>query len=136
MPRLLTLAALVLTFGVNFSLAQSSSSADDRVIGTWSGTYSGDGSGKFTMVFSRDAPKKIAGTVEVQAEAGSYTATFKSIGVDGASVKMAYDEPDNSAVEVQLEATLDGNSMTGNWKSVDTGVKSVVESGTFTGSKQ
>jgi hypothetical protein len=136
MPRMLTLAALVLTFGVNFSHAQSSSSADDRVIGTWSGTYAGDGSGKFTMVFSRDAAKKITCTVEVQAEAGGYTATFKSIVVDGASVRMAYDDPDNSAVEVQVDATLNGNSLTGTWKSVDTGAKSVVASGTLTGSKQ
>jgi hypothetical protein len=57
------------------------------------GSYAGDGTGKYTMVLSRDADKKIGGTVETTADgAGSYTATFKSIVVDGASVKMAYDE--------------------------------------------
>jgi hypothetical protein len=135
MPRLLSLLVLALSVGLNSTHAQSSS-GDARMIGTWSGTYAGDGSGKYTMVFSRDAATKITGTVEVLADAGGYKATLKSIGVDGTTVKMAYDEPDNSAIEVQLEATLDGNSMTGTWKSVDTGAKSVVASGTFTGSKQ
>jgi hypothetical protein len=36
---------------------------------------------------------------------------------------MAYDEPGNSGIEVQLEATVDGGSLTGTWKSVDTGAK-------------
>jgi hypothetical protein len=136
MRRLLSMLVLVLTVGLNSVHAQSSSSADDRLIGTWSGTYAGDGTGKFTMAFSRDAAKRITGTVDASPDSGSgYTATFKSIVVDGASVKMAYDEPDNSAMEIQLEATLDGDSMTGTWKSLDTGAKSVVASGTFTGSK-
>jgi hypothetical protein len=111
MPRLLTLLLLALTVGVSSSHAQNSSSDADRLIGTWSGSYAGDG-------------------------AGSYTATFKSIVVDSASVKMAYDEPGNSGIEVQLEAIVDGSSLTGTWKSVDTGAKTVVASGTFTGSKR
>jgi len=137
MPRLLTLLLLALTVGVSSSHAQNSSSDADRLIGTWSGSYAGDGTGKYTMVLSRDADKKIGGTVETMADGGgSYTATFKSIVVDGASVKMAYDEPGNSGIEVQLEATVDGGSLTGTWKSVDTGAKTVVASGTFTGSKR
>jgi hypothetical protein len=137
MRRLFPLLVLALIVGVNSAQAQSSSSAGDQVVGTWSGTYSGDGSGKYTMVFSRDAERKIGGTVEATADAGnSYTATFKSVVVDGKTVKMAYDDPENATNEVQLEATVDGSSMTGTWKSVDTGAKSVVASGTFTGSKR
>jgi hypothetical protein len=136
MTRCLSMLALVLTVGLSTTHAQDSSSTDAALIGTWSGTYAGDGSGKFTMTFSRDAAKKITGTVEASPDSGSgYTATFKSILVDGATVKMAYGEPDNTAMEIQLEAKLEGNSMTGTWKSVDTGAKSVVASGTFTGSK-
>ena len=89
------------------------------------------------MVFSRDAAGEFGGTVEATADAGnSYTATFKSVVVDGKTVKMAYDYLENAAMEVQLEATVDGTSMTGTWKSVDTGTKSVGASGTFTGSKR
>jgi hypothetical protein len=136
MPRFASLLAVVLTASLNPLHAQSASSAADQVVGTWSGTYSGDASGKYTMVLSRDAANKIGGTVEAVADAGNgYKATFKSIVVDGKTVKMAYDDPENAVMEVQLEATVDGNSMTGSWKSVDTGAKSVAATGTFTGSK-
>jgi hypothetical protein len=135
MSRFVSLLALVLIVSLSPLHAQSASSGD--VVGTWSGTYSGDASGKYTMVYSRDAAMKIGGTVEATADAGNgYTATFKSVVVDGTTVKMAYDDPESATVEVQLEATVDGNSMTGTWKSVDTGAKSVVASGTFTGSKR
>jgi hypothetical protein len=135
MSRFVSLLAIILTVGLTALHAQSSSSGD--VVGTWSGTYSGEASGKYTMVFSRDAARNIGGTVEATADAGNgYTATFKSVVVDGKTVKMAYDDPESATVEVQLEATVDGNSMTGTWKSVDTGAKSVVASGTFTGSKR
>jgi len=135
MSRFVSLLALVLTVSLSPLHAQSASSGD--VVGTWSGTYSGDASGKYTMVFSRDAARKIGGTVEATADAGNgYTATFKSVVVDSKTVKMAYDDPESATVEVQLEATVDGNSMTGIWKSVNTAAKSVVASGTFTGSKR
>jgi len=135
MSRFILPLAIVLTVGLSAPYAQSSSSGD--VAGTWSGTYSGDGSGKYTMVLSRDAAGKIGGTVEATADAGnSYTATFKSVVVAGKTVKMAYDDPENATNEVQLEATMDGNSMTGTWKSVDTVAKSVVATGTFTGAKR
>ena len=48
---------------------------------------------------------------------------------------MAYDEPGNTGSKFS-EATVDGGSLTGTWKSVDTGAKTVVASGTFTGSKR
>jgi hypothetical protein len=135
MSRFVSLLAIVLTVGLNPLRAQSSSSVN--VVGTWSGTYSGDASGKDTMVFSRDAAGKIGGTVEAKADAGNgYTATFKSVVVDGTTIRMAYDDPENSVMEVQLEATIDGGSMTGTWKSIDTGAGSVVAKGKFTGSKR
>src|SRR6185369_15557951 len=108
MSRFVSLLAIVLTVGLSPLHAQSASSGD--VVGTWSGTYSGDASGKYTMVFSRDAAGKLAGTVEATADAGNgYTPTFKSIVVDGKTVKMAYDDPESATVEVQLEATVDGD---------------------------
>jgi hypothetical protein len=132
MSRRLSLIVLALTVGLTSLHAQTSSSAEARLIGTWSGTYAGDASGKDTMVFSRDAAKKLIGKVDVQADAGNYSATFKSIVVNGATITLAYDEPDNAAMEVQLEATVNGDSMSGTWKTIDTSAKSVVASGTFT----
>jgi hypothetical protein len=88
------------------------------------------------MVLSEDVKKRITGTIDIAADgAGSYKATFKSIVVDGKTVKMAYDEPDNAALEISLEATVDGASMNGTWKSTNTQTKSVAASGTFTGTK-
>lgn len=134
MPRLLPLLVLAVTVTAGASHAQGSSPAAD-IAGTWSGTYAGDGSGKYTMVISREAGK-LTGTVDTVADgAGEYKATFKSIVVDGKAVKMAYDEPDNPTLEVSLEATVDGASMTGTWKSTNTDTKNVVASGTFTGSR-
>ena len=135
MSRFLSL--LVVALAVGFTPVHAQSSASDRVIGTWTGTYAGDGSGKYTMVLSREAADKIGGTVEAVSDDGNtFKATFKSVVVEGTTVKMAYDNPGNDATEVQLEATMDSGSMTGTWKSVDTSAKSVVASGTFTGSKR
>lgn len=133
MPRMLPLLALTVTVAVSATQAQSSSAAD--VAGTWSGTYSGDGSGKYTMVISRETGT-LTGTVDTVADgAGEYKATFKSIVVDGKTVKMAYDEPDNPTLEVSLEAAVDGASMTGTWKTTNTDTKTVLASGTFTGTR-
>jgi hypothetical protein len=137
MSRFVSLLVLALTVGSSAVHAHSATSNDDGLIGTWSGTYGGDGSGKYTMVFSRDAAKNIGGTVDTVPDGGNgYSATFTSVVVDGATVKMAYDAPDNSAQEIQLEATVNGDSLTGTWKTIDTGAKSVVASGTFTGSRR
>ena len=136
MSRLVSLLSCALVLALSPLYAQGSTSGADHLVGTWAGAYSGDGNGKYTMVLSRDADKKITGTVEVSPDGGNgYSATFKSVVVDGAVVKMAYDDPNNSAMEIQLETKLDGDSMTGTWKSVDTGAKTVVASGTLTGSK-
>jgi hypothetical protein len=73
MPRILMLFLFALTVGVSSSHAQNSSSDTDRLIGTWSGSYAGDGTGKYTMVLSRDADKKIGGTVETMRTARAAT---------------------------------------------------------------
>ncbi len=71
------------------------------------------------MSISRDAAKQLGGTLEATPdEGGDFTATFKSIVVDGSKVTMAYDSPDDGGV-VTLDATLDGATLKGTWKSVD-----------------
>ncbi len=136
MSRFVSLLALVLTVGLSPLHAQSSASADDQVVGTVPARIRAMPRGSARWCFPRDATRKIGGTVEATADAGnSYTATFKSVVVDGKTVKMAYDDPESATVEVQA-ARVDGNSMTGTWKSVDMGAKSVEASGTFTGSKR
>ena len=60
--------------------------------------------------------------------------TFKSIVVDGSKVTLAYDSPGDGGA-VTLDATLDGTTLKGTWKSVD-GSGTVVAGGTFTSAKQ
>ena len=68
-------------------------------------------------------------------EGGGYTATFKSVVVDGDTVTISYDSPED-ATEIQLEATTDGANIKGSWKAVDPSSKTVSASGNFVGSKK
>ena len=39
----------------------------DPIVGSWAGTYDGDGTGKFTMSISRDAASQLGGTLQADA---------------------------------------------------------------------
>jgi hypothetical protein len=135
MRRLLPLILLALVVSFVGPHAQSGTTAEDRVIGTWSGSYTGDGSGKYTMTIARDAAKKLGGSLTNTNENGeSFTATFATVVVDGPKLTISYPTPGGEAGEVQLEATIDKTALTGAWKVVD-GAKNVTQSGTFTGTK-
>jgi hypothetical protein len=135
MRRLLPLILLALVVSFVRPHAQTATAADDRVIGTWSGSYAGDGSGTYTMTIARDAAKKLGGSLTNKNEGGeSFTATFSTVVVDGPKLSIAYPTPGGEAGEVQLEATIDKTALTGAWKVVD-GAKNVVQTGTFTGTK-
>jgi hypothetical protein len=135
--RILSLLTLVLASSIALAAAQSTppAASEDRLIGNWTGTFDGTASGKYTMAFSRDDSKKLAGKVEAMPDGGDgYIATFKSIIVGASTVTIAYDSPDGGGGEVQLEATVDGKSLKGTWKSLDPS-KNVVQIGTFSGTK-
>ena len=135
MRRTLPLILLALVVSLATPFAQSDAAAENNAIGVWTGTYTGDGSGKYTMTIQRDAAKKLGGSVTSTDETGeSDTATFKTVVVNGPKLSITYPTPDGDGGEVQLEATLDKSSLTGAWKVLDS-VKNVVQSGTFTGTK-
>ena len=48
---------------VTIGAVPSSKTADDKVIGTWTGTWDGASTGKYTMSIARDDAKKLGGTV-------------------------------------------------------------------------
>ena len=88
------------------------------------------------MSIGRDEAKNLGGTLEVMFEVGEgYSATFRTIDVDGNTVTLAYDTPGEGA-KVQLDGTLDGTTLKGAWKASDPGTNSVASSGSFTISKQ
>ena len=135
MRHVMLVIAAALISAIALPSAQGPAASKDPIVGSWAGTYDGDGTGKFTMSISRDAAKQLGGTLQAMPDdGGSFTVTFKSIVVDGSKVTMAYDSPGDGSV-VTLDATLDGTTLKGTWKSVDAS-GAVVASGGFTSSKQ
>jgi hypothetical protein len=106
MRRLLPLILLALVVSVAAALAQPA--AEKNVIGKWSGTYTGDGNGKYTMTMERDATKKLGGTLaSTNAEGESSSSTFKTVTVDGAKLSITYDTPGGEGGEFRLDAVID-----------------------------
>jgi hypothetical protein len=135
MRHLMLVFVVALSSAIALPSAQGTTASKDPIVGNWAGTYDGDGAGKFTMSISRDAAKQLGGTLQATSDdGGNFTATFKSIVVDGSKVAMAYDSPGDGAV-VTLDATLDGTTLKGTWKSVDSS-GNVVATGGFTSAKQ
>jgi hypothetical protein len=120
MRRLLPLILLALVVSFARPHAQSATAAEDRVIGTWSGSYTGDGSGTYTMTIARDANKKLGGSLTNTGEGGeTFTATFKTVTVDGPKLSITYPTPGGEGGEIRLEATIDKTALTGAWKVVE-----------------
>lgn len=134
MRRLLPLILLALVVSLATPVAQSAD--ENGAIGTWAGSYTGDGSGTYTMTIARDAAKKLGGTLTNTNDSGeSFTATFKTVTVSGPKLAITYDTPGGEGGEIQIEATIDKGALTGAWKVIDT-AKNVAQSGTFTGTKK
>jgi hypothetical protein len=55
---------------VAIGAAPSSNAAEDKVIGTWTGTWDGANTGKYTMTITRDDAKKLGGTVQTMPDEG------------------------------------------------------------------
>jgi hypothetical protein len=136
MRDVMLVVAVALFSAMALPSAQGTAASKDPIVGSWAGTYDGDDTGKFTMSISRDAAKQLGGTLQAMSDdGGNFSATFKSIVVDGSKVAMAYDSPGDGGVVTTLDATLDGTTLKGTWKSVDSS-GNVVASGGFTGAKQ
>jgi hypothetical protein len=129
------LMCIVVT-GLALPLAGQASRADDPIVGEWSGTFDGDSTGKLGMTFTRDASKNLAGSINVTFDMGEgYTATFKSIDVQGNAVTLAYDSPGDGA-GITLAGTLDGTTLKGTWKAFEPGTTTAVSSGGFATNKR
>jgi hypothetical protein len=136
MRRILSLVMVGLVCGQALAHAQGASAAEERLIGKWTGTWTGDSMGTFTMTIVRDDKKKLGGSILTQ-EKGEDEAkvVIKSVVVDGSRATIKYDTPGKTPSEVTVEATVDGKALKGSWKVMDPATKKMGTSGTFTGSK-
>ena len=92
-------------------------SSGGNLVGTWIGTWEGDGGGKFQMTIAQEAGQKLVGEIAAQpADASSYTAKFKSISFEGNQMTAKYDFPGaEPPAEVIIEGTLKEDTAQGEW---------------------
>ena len=57
MRHVMLVVAIALSAAIALPSAQGTTASKDPIVGSWAGTYDGDGTGKFTMSISRDAAK-------------------------------------------------------------------------------
>jgi hypothetical protein len=98
-----------------FGAQQTSESAGEQFVGTWTGMWEGAGSsGGFELTLDRNKDGAVTGRVSVTGEP-TYKAIFKTLSFDGKKMSARYDFPPDEAAEVVLGATFDGNTAKGTW---------------------
>ena len=106
-------------------------SADEKVIGTWAGTWEGaGGSGNLEVTLQKPKDGALGGMVSVLGEP-AYKATFKTLSLDGGKMTATYDYPIEPNVEVVLAATFQEKECTGTWSAREKGSNNEVATGTW-----
>ena len=88
--------------------------AGEAFVGTWTGTWDGAGTGGFELTLEKGQDGAVAGRVSVTGDP-SYKATLSSLAFDGKKMTARYDFPPDTAAEVRLAASFEGNSAAGTW---------------------
>jgi hypothetical protein len=117
-------------FGAVCSAAQSGGATGEQFVGTWTGTWDGDGSpgGGFELTLEKGKEGAVAGGVSVTGEP-TYKATFNTLSFDGKKMSAKYDIPTMEGVEVVLTAVFEGASATGTWSAREKGGNEVATGG-------
>jgi hypothetical protein len=108
---------LVVTFQT--AKAQTSAKSDTlaTIAGKWSGTYSGDASGKFELVLNQDSNKKLTGKVTMIADNGNQQTTdLKTISWQNGQLSATYKDPAEDD-EVSFTGSYTNAMLKGTWKS-------------------
>ena len=122
----LVLIALCCTGSV---IAQSS--AAEKIVGTWAGTWEGaGGSGNLEVTVEKPQDGALTGMVSVLGEP-AYKANFKTVSLEGDKMTALYDYPPEPSVEVVLAATFQGQECTGTWSAREKGSGNEVAGGTW-----
>ena len=88
--------------------------ASNDVLGTWSGTWDGAGSGGFELTLEKGEDGKLKGNVSVTGEP-TYKATLRTVSLDGNKMSADYDFPPDPQLEVILKTTFNGKKAEGTW---------------------
>ena len=131
---------LVVLFAAAGSATQrgaDGSTAGERFLGTWGGTWSSEGSGDggFELTLERGKDGALAGRVSVTGEP-TYKATFKELAFDGDKMKGRYDFPPDENIEVVIEAIFEANGAKGTWAAGEKASGNDVAKGTLTLAKK
>ena len=95
-------------------IASAAQSADDRFLGTWTGTWDGAGTGGFEITLAKGSNGTLTGKVSVTGEP-TYDATLRTAAFDGNKLNARYDFPPDQQGEVVLMATFENAKATGTW---------------------
>ena len=126
----------VLILGVVCAGAQQrEGAASDDLLGFWTGSWEGGGSGGFDLTLEKGKDGAPAGRVSVTGEP-TYQATLKTVSLDGGKMKATYDFPPEPSVEITLTATFEGRTAKGTWAAREKGSGGEVASGTWTVTKK
>jgi hypothetical protein len=104
-------------FGAVCSAAQrgpEGSSSGEQLLGTWTGTWDGAGSGGIELTLEKGKDGAAGGRVSVTGEP-TYKAAFKALSFDGRKMTAKYDFPPDEGGEVVLDGSFEGNTATGTW---------------------
>jgi hypothetical protein len=102
-----------------------------ELVGIWSGTWDGAGSGGFELTLEKGKDGAPGGGVSVTGEP-TYKATLKTLAFDGRKMTATYDFPPDEQVEVVLTATFEGQTAKGTWSARQKGGGAELASGGWT----
>lgn len=105
--------------------------ADEKHLGTWTGTWDGASTGTFDLVMERKTGGQLQGRLTVTGGSTPYTAEFKTLAIEGHTLTAKYDYPLDEGGEVSISATLEDRSAKGTWVLRAPGQGGEIASGTL-----
>ena len=132
MRRIVQMSLWLVLLAVTCAAAQRT---DEDLLGTWSGTWEGAGSGGFELTLEKSTDGPMTGRVSVTGEP-TYKATFKTLTIDGRKMRATYDFPPDEGAEVVLAATFDDKKADGTWQVREKANGNVAFKGTWTVTKK
>ena len=132
MRRIVQMSLWLVLLAVTCAAAQRT---DEDLLGTWSGTWEGAGSGGFELTLEKSKDGPMTGRVSVTGEP-TYKATFTTLTIDGRKMSATYDFPPDEGAEVVLAATFDDKKADGTWQVREKANGNVAFKGTWTVTKK